>query len=429
MLKRQLPVIAGVCLLASALHAQSLSLSSATASLTGGASLNLTLASGTNSIAAMQWTFQYPAATISSLSATAGPVLTAVGKSLTCTAGTGSYTCIAFGLNATTIADGVVAIITVTASQTSALSVVTTVASSAAGSAVSLAGSGGTVTVGTAGPLLSSLTCSAAPTIGPSSVICTVTLSSASPAAGVVLALSSNNLNLTVPASITVPAGALSASFSATTTGISSDQSAVITAAANGFTQSATLALSAAANLTSLACNPASLPTGKSATCTVTLSKAAPAAGAVVSLSGGTTALSIPTSVTIAGGTASATFAVTASGITTQTMVVSGSYNGASVSFILTVTPPPPTLSILGSAAEVSGVSNGSMVTPTIGPAGFTGTVVVNQTGTVTFAPDASGNGVYFQNCCANNNNAYYRFTGTGSGASSISRRGRSRLH
>ena len=57
------------------------------------------------------------------------------------------------------------------------------------------------------------------------------------------------------------------------------------------------------------------------------------------------------------------------------------------------------------------------MVTPTIGPAGFTGTVVVNQTGGVTFAPDASGNGVYFQNCCANYNNAYYKFAGTGVGS------------
>ena len=80
-----------------------------------------------------------------------------------------------------------------------------------------------------------------------------------------------------------------------------------------------------------------------------------------------------------------------------------------------------PTLSILGSAAEVSGVSSGSLVTPTIGPAGFTGTVVVNQTGGVTFAPDASGNGVYFQNCCANYNNAYYKFAeAPASGVSSI---------
>jgi hypothetical protein len=58
---------------------------------------------------------------------------------------------------------------------------------------------------------------------------------------------------------------------------------------------------------------------------------------------------------------------------------------------------------------EVSGVTNGSVVTPSTGPAGFTGTVVVNGTGSVNFTPVETGNGVYFLNCCVNTNNAYCR--------------------
>jgi hypothetical protein len=58
-------------------------------------------------------------------------------------------------------------------------------------------------------------------------------------------------------------------------------------------------------------------------------------------------------------------------------------------------------------------VTNGSIVTPGIAPAGFTGKVVVNGTGSVHFSAAQTGNGVYFTNCCANTNHAYYKFTST----------------
>ncbi len=65
-------------------------------------------------------------------------------------------------------------------------------------------------------------------------------------------------------------------------------------------------------------------------------------------------------------------------------------------------------LQIQGNATEVSGVTNGSVVTPTVTPGGFTGTVVANG-GSVNFTPA----GVYFLNCCSNSGNAYYQLTGT----------------
>jgi hypothetical protein len=75
-----------------------------------------------------------------------------------------------------------------------------------------------------------------------------------------------------------------------------------------------------------------------------------------------------------------------------------------------------PLLQIHADATEVTGVTNGSIVTPGIAPAGFTGKVVVNGAGSVSFAPAAAGNGVYFLSCCANTNNAYYKFSGTAIG-------------
>jgi hypothetical protein len=86
------------------------------------------------------------------------------------------------------------------------------------------------------------------------------------------------------------------------------------------------------------------------------------------------------------------------------TVSVSNTTNNATVQ---------PVLQIHGDATEVSGLTNGSTVTPGIAPAGFTGKVVVNGTGSVNFTPAQTGNGVYFRNCCANTNNAYYKFTGT----------------
>ena len=88
----------------------SLSLSSGTASANGVVSLNLTLTSPAgNQPAALQWTLAFPAANVTSISATAGAALANAGKTLSCVSSMGSYTCVAYGLNSTVIADGVVA--------------------------------------------------------------------------------------------------------------------------------------------------------------------------------------------------------------------------------------------------------------------------------------------------------------------------------
>jgi hypothetical protein len=161
---------------------------------------------------------------------------------------------------------------------------------------------------------------------------------------------------------------------------------------------------------------------GVSTTATVSLNGPAPTGGAVVTLASSDPSTTVPATVTVAGGaTVSPAFTVATTVVaTTTTVTISATYNGATAMATLTVTPPPasgsPVLQMHLDGSEISGTQNGATVTPSTGPAGLTGTVVVHSGGSVNFAPAESGNGVYFLNCCTNSGNAYYKFTGTGLG-------------
>ena len=95
----------------SAYSQTSLSLASGTAAQGGSVSLNLSLSASTAS--AVQWTLSYAAANVTSVSVAAGPALPA-GKTILCGAVTGATVCLASGTNSTTVANGVVAVVTVT---------------------------------------------------------------------------------------------------------------------------------------------------------------------------------------------------------------------------------------------------------------------------------------------------------------------------
>jgi hypothetical protein len=89
---------------------------------------------------------------------------------------------------------------------------------------------------------VSSLTLSQTNVIGGNSVTGTVTLTAAAPSGGLVVSLSSSNPGVAgVPASVTVPAGATSATFTVTTTAVYDTRSATITATGGGASRSATL--------------------------------------------------------------------------------------------------------------------------------------------------------------------------------------------
>src|SRR5215469_2676304 len=130
----------------------SLALSSGTAVLGGPASLNLTFNSSSgNQSAALEWTINYPAASITALSATAGAALNSSSKSLSCRDTGGGYTCIAAGMNANPIPDGVVATISISlaaaASGSVSLTLTNVTGASAVGSAVPVAATSGLLNI------------------------------------------------------------------------------------------------------------------------------------------------------------------------------------------------------------------------------------------------------------------------------------------
>jgi hypothetical protein len=94
-----------------------------------------------------------------------------------------------------------------------------------------------------AGPTVASVTLSPAAVTGGTTSTATVTLSAAAPAGGAVVTLASSNPSVTVPANVTVEAGATSASFPVTTTTVTAAGTATLTASYGGSSASATLAV------------------------------------------------------------------------------------------------------------------------------------------------------------------------------------------
>jgi hypothetical protein len=123
----------------------------------------------------------------------------------------------------------------------------------------------------------------------------TVTIDSAAPAGGVAVSLSSNLPgSASVPASVTIPTGASSASFTVTTFPV--DNTTVQLAATLGSTTlfaALSITRSASTTLSSVTVSPTAVVGGNSATGTVTLSAAAPSGGAVVTLSDNSAAVTV----------------------------------------------------------------------------------------------------------------------------------------
>lgn len=139
--------------------------------------------------------------------------------------------------------------VTVAAGATTATFAISTSAVSASATVSVSASYGGvarsaSLTVTPPPPTLTALTLNPTSVIGGvQSSTGTVTLSSPALAGGAPVALYSNNSAAQVPSSVTVPAGATSATFTVTTSGVLFSTSASITASYNNTTRSATLSI------------------------------------------------------------------------------------------------------------------------------------------------------------------------------------------
>ena len=209
---------------------------------------------------------------------------------------------------------------------------------------------------------LQSVTLAPAAVAGGASSQGTLLLTSAAPAGGAVVTLTSSDAaTASVPASVTIAAGATSATFTVTTVPVAANASVVVTATYNALARTATLTVNApavvSATLASVALAPASVTAGSPSQGTVTLSAAAPAGGALIALSSSLpAAAALPASVTIAAGATSATFAIsTPPAVAASSAIISAAYNGVSRTATLAIAASDPCVSVnsLGGAAVI----------------------------------------------------------------------------
>ena len=202
----------------------------------------------------------------------------------------------------------------------------------------------------------------------------TVNLASVAPSGGAVVALSSSNPVLaTVPASVTVPAGSASASFSITTSASGGAGQTIVSANYSGSSSTATLNVTGvSASLLALSQTTVvggNAPAGNE----VDLSGAAPAGGATVSLTSSNPAVAaVPATLLIPAGATFSLFNVTTAAVSAATQVtITASYGSGTVTAVLTVTPA--TLSVVSLSPNV--IYGGY---PTTGTVTFTGAVAAD---------------------------------------------------
>ena len=185
------------------------------------------------------------------------------------------------------------------------------------------------------------ITLSPAAVVGGTPATGTVALAQTATANATVMLQSSDTKAASVPVSVMVPAGQLSATFTISTTTALSTVIPIITASYAAASQSAPLTIYPAGLPTpvSLTLNPVTVPGGNNSTGTVTISAPAPSAGLVVNLSTNNPFVSqIPSYVVAASGQTIATFTITTPTLSaSQTATITASAGGVSQSATLTV--------------------------------------------------------------------------------------------
>lgn len=172
---------------------------------------------------------------------------------------------------------------------------------------------------------------------------CTVSLSG-NANANQTISLTRGPGTLTVPASISIPAGSNSASFTAKSGTLPSNtQAASITA--TGYGSSASFRFTLSVQVSSIVCTPSAIAAQNAtsaSTCKVVLSQSAPAVLAAAITNSSATSLSTPSSVSIPAGSSSATFTATAVNVPFIQVALTASFSGIGQSAAVNVGWPTP---------------------------------------------------------------------------------------
>jgi uncharacterized protein (TIGR03437 family) len=349
--------------------AQSVTIAVGSGSAAPGAVVTLPVtitASGSAQPSDVEWTMGYSSSDISSVSVTAGPSAIAASKSATCSSLGNSTTCVVSGMNSNIIGNGTLATVTFTVASTSLhtstpIPLSGVAVSNGSGSSIPGTGVAGTITIiQPVQPTLTGLTCTPSSVNSGGVSACTVTLSSAALTGGFAVALASNNAYLTVPASVTVAAGAVSAGFSASVAAtVPTSQTAIVTASAGSTVKTFSLNIAASA-------------------WTIT-------GGVGTSGSGATIALT---------GTSTATTTANASGVYTFSGLANGSYTITPSLTGYTFSPVSVAVTVSGAnvtAASFTATAQTWTITGGVGTAGSGATIALTGASTATTTANASG--------------------------------------
>jgi uncharacterized repeat protein (TIGR03803 family) len=194
------------------------------------------------------------------------------------------------------------------------------------------------------GVTLSSVTFNPANVQDGSTSIGTVTLGAPAPSGGAIVGLATDNSFGVVPATVTVPAGSTLSTFSFfAQPGVLSNTPVTVTASIGNSTIKGSITITPVSSVfvSSVSLNPTSVGAGSNVDGTVTLNKAAPAGGAVVTLTSSNTAVATtPSTVTVQSGKTTANFQIRTQNVrTNSTATISAGFGGVTKSAVLTVTP------------------------------------------------------------------------------------------
>ncbi len=160
------------------------------------------------------------------------------------------------------------------------------------------------------------------------------------------IVLASSSASVTVPNSITIGAGLTSVTFTASAAGVSSNTSAVISAAGQGVSQTLTLLAQTSATVTATAvsCSPQTLVGGGSSNCQILLSGAAPSGGPGIRLSSSSTQITVPALLQPAAGSSTVPFTATSTLINQdEAAVLIANYGASSAQTTLSLLGLKPT--------------------------------------------------------------------------------------
>jgi subtilase family serine protease len=239
---------------------------------------------------------------------------------------------------------------------------------------------------------LSAVSVSPATVAGGGSVTITVDLTGPAPSGGATVTLASSAAAFPAPATLVVPAGLSTASVKVQAAQVTATTSVTLKATYSNVSKSATVSIAPVVlpNLAAVSIAPSSLVGGSSAVLSITLSAAAPSGGASVTLTSGSAAFPVPSSVVVPAKSTSVQLSVKTAAVTASTPVtVTVTYNGGSKTASATVTPvvlPSLTAVTVTPSSVVGGFSVTLSVTLS-GPAPSSGATVTLSSGNSTVFP------------------------------------------